>query len=109
MLLVTLSTAATLFVATPDTALTLADLEGTLIYLAHDAGLSRPEEVTADTLRHTYFAWLVRQGLKLGELPRVGGALAPALIASYAPLAPPGAGRPLEGIDPRYPALATLA
>ena len=84
----------------------LADLQGTLIYVAHDAGLTRPEEVTPDALRHTYFAWLVRHGLKLGELPRIGGALAPAAIATYAALAPPGAGRALEQVDAWYPVLA---
>jgi len=100
---------APLLAATPGSALSLADLAGTLVYVAHDAGLVHPEEITAGALRHTCFAWLVRQGLRLGELPRVGGALAPAQIASYAPLAPPGAGRSLEQIAPWYPALATLA
>ncbi|MGE3774621.1 MAG: hypothetical protein AB7I32_16980, partial [Gammaproteobacteria bacterium] len=100
---------APLFAAAPATTLTLADLEGTLVYVAHDAGIAHPEEVTAAALRHTCFAWLVRHGLKLGELPRVGGTLAPAQIASYAPLAPPGAGRTLEQIEPWYPALAALA
>lgn len=99
---------APVFAAAPGTMLSSADLEGTLVYVAHDAGLSRPEEVSSEVLRHTYFAALVRQGLKLGELPRVGGALAPSVIAAYAPLAPPGAGRVLEQIDPWYPALATL-
>jgi len=87
----------------------LADLQGTLTYVAHDAGLSRPEEITVETLRHTCFAWLVRQGLKLGELPRVGGALAPSVIASYAAFAPPGAGLSLEQIAQVYPALAAVA
>lgn len=98
-----------LFVAAPGTALTHADLEGTLVYVAHDAGLAHPDQITIAALRHTLFASLVRQGLKLGDLPRVGGALAPAVIASYAPLALPGAGRTLDQIDPWYPALASLA
>jgi len=88
---------------------TVADLQGTLTWVAHDAGLSRPGEVTIETLRHTCFAWLVRQGLRLGELPRVGGALAPSVIASYAVFAPPGAGLSLEQIPRVYPALATVA
>jgi integrase len=93
--------------ATPDgTPLTRADLLGTLVYVAHDAGVARPEEVTADALRHTGFAWWVRQGLKLGELPRLGGLLTPAQIASYASYAPPGAGRTLTQIGGFYPALA---
>jgi succinoglycan biosynthesis transport protein ExoP len=87
----------------------VADLQGTLTWVAHDAGLSRPGEVTVETLRHTCFAWLVRQGLRLGELPRVGGALAPSVIASYAVFAPPGAGLSLEQIPRVYPALATVA
>ncbi|MBI2802097.1 MAG: hypothetical protein HYX63_17745 [Gammaproteobacteria bacterium] len=85
-----------------------ADLDATLTYLAHDAGVSRPDEVSVAALRHTYFAYLVRQGLRLGELPRVGGALAPVLLASYAPYAPPGVGRRLEEIDAVYPALHAL-
>lgn len=88
--------------------LTTTDLDATLTYLAHDAGISRPDEISVAALRHTYFAYLVRQGLRLGDLPRVGGALAPALLASYAPYAPPGAGRRLEEIDAVYPVLHTL-
>jgi len=85
------------------------DLQGTLTWVAHDAGLSRPGEISVETLRHTCFAWLVRQGLKLGELPRVGGALAPSVLASYAVFSPPGAGLSLEQIASAHPALATLA
>ena len=85
------------------------DLQGTLTWVAHDAGLSRPGEISVETLRHTCFAWLVRQGLKLGELPRVGGALAPSVLASYAVFSPPGAGLSLEQIASAHPALATVA
>jgi succinoglycan biosynthesis transport protein ExoP len=87
-------------------ALTEADLAGMLTWVAHDAGLSQPAELGFETLRHTYFAWLVRQGLRLGELPRVGGALPPQLLASYAAFAPPGAGRSLEEVAQVYPALS---
>lgn len=86
-----------------------ADLAGTLLYLAHDAGLARPEEITLESLRHTCFAYLVRQGLKLGELPRIGGAIAPAVLASYANYSPPGAGLALEQIPACYPALAAMS
>lgn len=100
---------APLFAAPDGTPLTRADLLGTLVYVAHDAGVAHPEEVTADALRHTGFAWWVRQGLKLGELPRLGGMLTPAQIASYASYAPPGAGRTLTQIGGFYPALADAA
>lgn len=91
------------------TALSDADLAGMLTWVAHDAGLSRAAELGFETLRHTYFAWLVRQGLRLGELPRVGGALPPQVLASYAAFAPPGSGRALEEVAQVYPALSALA
>ena len=100
--------AATLFAAPDGTPFTGADLAGTLTCLAHDAGLARPEEITLESLRHTCFAYLVRQGLKLGELPRVGGTIAPAVLASYAGYAPPGAGLALEQIPACYPALVAV-
>ncbi len=103
------ATTGLLFQAPDGAPMAAGDLNGTLTYLAHDAGLARPEDITPDTLRHTCFAYLARQGLKLAELPRVGGHLPPAVLASYAVYAPPGAGQKLEQIPAIYPALVTMA
>jgi uncharacterized protein involved in exopolysaccharide biosynthesis len=74
--------------------------------LALDAGLAHAHEVTADALRHTYLAYLVRQGARLTELHRVAGRMDSAVIQRYAPLSPAGASRPLAQVDLTYPLLA---
>ncbi len=66
---------------------------------ATDAGLERPHEVTPAAIRHTLLAHLVRQGLRLSELPRIAGPMEPAQLAAYGHLSPPGPGRPLEAVD----------
>ncbi len=77
----------------------VAELDALLLCTAHDAGLDRPERVTAGAIRHTFLAHLVRQGLRLADLPRVAGLLAPAVLASYGRMAPPGPGLALERVD----------
>ena len=65
-------------------------------------------EVTAETLRHTYLAWLVRQGARFAEIGEFIGRLSPAAHHEYLLLAPPGPGRPMEEIDPVLPVLREL-
>ncbi|RMF81287.1 MAG: site-specific integrase, partial [Nitrospirae bacterium] len=73
--------------------------------IAEEAGLSRPEEVTPEAVRHTYLAHLVRQGLDPAELPRIAGPLPPPVAAAYARLAPRGRGRTWEEIDATPPGM----
>lgn len=89
--------------------LTGHDLEGLLTCAAYDAGVTNPSELSAQALRHTYLAFLVRQGVRLGELQRVAGRLAPATLAGYGVFSLPGAGCALEDIDLLYPALGKIA
>jgi len=81
------------------------ELMALLACLAHDAGLVNPDEITPQLLRHTYLAFLVRQGVRLSELGRVAGPLSPTALAAYGALSPPGQGVLLEQIDAAYPAL----
>jgi polysaccharide biosynthesis transport protein len=74
--------------------------------LAVDAGLAHAAEVTPDVLRHTYLAFLVRQGARLTELHRIAGRLDSATVQRYAPLSPTGASRPIGQVDLAYPLLA---
>jgi polysaccharide biosynthesis transport protein len=74
--------------------------------LAVDAGLAHAAEVTPEVLRHTYLAYLVRQGARLTELHRVAGRLDSASVQRYAPLSPAGASRPIGQVDLAYPLLA---
>ena len=84
------------------------DLEALITCAAHDAGLTRPSEVNAKTLLHTYIAYLVRKGVKLSDLDNVVGKIPPAVLAAYGVFSPPGTALPLESIEPVYPALHTF-
>ena len=86
-----------------------ADLEGLIACAACDAGLSDPVEVTSELLRHTYAAYLVRQGVRLADIISIIGPMAPAALREYGRLSPPGPGLPLERIDPVFPALRQRA
>jgi len=93
---------------TAGAALEVADIEGYVACAARDAGLARPEEIGADSLRHTLIAYLARQGVRLGDLDTLVGWIAPAAFTEYARLSPPGAGIALAEIDPVMPALRAL-
>jgi len=80
------------------------ELEALLRTCAHDAGLDAASRVDLAALRHTYLAFLARQGVRLGELARLAG-LAPGEVERYRPLAPPGRGRALAEVARVYPAL----
>ena len=82
-----------------------ADLEGLIACAACDAGLANAVEVNSEVLRHTYLAYLVRQGARLADLGGIIGPVAPAVLREYGRLSPPGPGLPLEQIDPVFPAL----
>jgi succinoglycan biosynthesis transport protein ExoP len=70
--------------------LTMQELAGQLLVAAHDAGIERPQEVTPAALRHTYVAFLVRQGARLADVTRWVGTLDADLLSAYSQLAPRG-------------------
>ena len=82
------------------------DIETALIIAAHDAGIDRAGELSPASLRHTYLAFLVRQGIRFHDLTRLVGRLPPQQLTAYAGTAPRGEKRPLEAIDLVLPALA---
>jgi uncharacterized protein involved in exopolysaccharide biosynthesis len=81
-------------------------LAGRLALLAHDAGLARPGEVDAESIRHTYICWLVRQGARLTEVERILGQLPAAELVRYGAYSPGGTARPLADLDALYPVFA---
>jgi succinoglycan biosynthesis transport protein ExoP len=85
------------------TALEPADLAGMVAAAAHDAGLAVAGGVTTEALRHTYLAFLVRQGARFADLARIAGYLPPTALMAYGPLSPPGPGRPLDAVNLSYP------
>ncbi|MDC6166938.1 GumC family protein [Paucibacter sp. XJ19-41] len=80
-----------------------AAIEAAAIAAAHDAQLARPQTVTADCLRHSYIAFIVRQGLRFAELPQVVGRLSPELLNALSELLPDGRRVPLEAIERLMP------
>lgn len=93
----------------PDgTSIGAPDIEGLIACAAHDAGLAESSCITSAVLRHTYVAYLVREGVRLGEIERQVGRLPPALFTDYSRLSPAGPRLSLEQIDPTLPAMRRL-
>ena len=80
--------------------LTEATIATALLYAAHDAGIDAADAVTPQTLRHTYIAFLVRQGMRFLELARLVGALPSERLSAYKRLAPVDASDPVERVLP---------
>ena len=66
----------------------LDDLTADLLYAAHDAGIEQPATVTPAALRHTYIAFLARQGIRLSDLIKLVGRLPADQAAVYSAYAP---------------------
>ncbi len=88
--------------------LSAADIASAVTSSAFDAGLDQPQSVTPESLRHTYVAFLVRQGLRFGDLGRVVGRLSSEMLNALAPLAPAGERQPLASVQRVMPAVAAL-
>lgn len=86
-----------------------AELKATLYFAAVDSGLAHPEEITAEAIRHSYIAYLIRQGLRLSDLEQLVGQLDPALMLVYGGYSPPERGLPLTAVDVIHPALLNAA
>lgn len=81
------------------------DLSAALVCAAVDSGLPDPQGITAETIRHSYIAYLVRQGLRLSDLEQITGYLEPSVISSYSAYSPPQQGRHIYEIELLHPAL----
>ncbi|MDD5578905.1 MAG: integrase [Methylobacter sp.] len=85
------------------------DLAASLLCAAIDSGLSNPMEITAEAIRHSYIAYLVRQGLRLSDLDLIVGYLAPFAISTYSAYSTPEQGRAIDDIELLHPALIDIA
>jgi integrase len=72
---------------------------------AHDAAIEDAPQVTSACLRHTYIAFLMRQGIRFADLTRLVGPLPAEAIGAYSALSPAGARRDFAQIQVLYPAL----
>ena len=89
-------------------AMTEADLDAALLYAAHDAGIETAGEVTPPALRHTYVAFLLRQGMRFSDLAKLVGHLPAETLAAYKLLAPAGPRQSPEPVDRLLPAIRAL-
>jgi integrase len=87
-------------------ALSSSDLAGLIAAAAHDADIDQPETIDAQTLRHTYISFLLRQGLRLSELEQLVGPVAPSLFLQYRNYLPRER-RSAAEVDAVFPAFAT--
>jgi integrase len=81
-----------------------------ILCAAHDASIERAIEVTPDCLRHTYLAFLVRQGIRFAELTRIVGHLPADTLGAYGALSPAGArvaGGSINVVFPAFPLRAS--
>lgn len=72
---------------------------------AHDAMVPEAETVTAEALRHSYLAFLVRQGIRFADLGRIVGGLPGQLMTAYMGLAPSDVRLNLEQVRLTMPVL----
>jgi site-specific recombinase XerD len=80
-------------------------IDAQILCAAHDAGLEAATEVTSACLRHTYLAFLVRQGMRFADLMRLVGPLPADIAGAYSRLSPPGVRRSRPEIRLCHPAL----
>lgn len=86
-------------------AVTVSDLGTRTLCAAHDAGIERAAEVTPGCLRHTYIAFLVRQGIRFSDLADLVGPLPTEVLAAYSALSPAGHRIPADAVQRVYPSL----
>jgi len=89
--------------------LPLDDIRSLVMYAAYDAGIEAADEVTLQTLRHTYLVYLLRQGIRFANIGRIAGSLPQRELAAYMRFAPSQPRRPLEEIELVLPPLRDIA
>jgi len=82
---------------------TTGTVSAQILSAAHDAGIEEVTDVTPDCLRHTYLAFLVRQGIRFADLTQIVGHLPAAMLGAYSALSPPGPLLPRDAINVVYP------
>jgi integrase len=103
--------------AQPDTDLVVGALGGAattdsidarILCAAHDGGLDSASEITAECLRPTSIAFLVRQRIRFADLTPLVGRLSREALGQYSALAPAGSRAAREAVDTVMPAVRDL-
>ena len=80
-----------------------------VFYAADDAALERSPEVTPDVLRYTYLIFLLRQGIRAGDVGRIVGHVPHNDLVANMQRHSPEARLPFEQVERVLPALRELA
>jgi polysaccharide biosynthesis transport protein len=80
-------------------------IDAQILCAAHDATIEDATQVTSACLRHTYVAFLVRQGIRFADLTRLVGPLPAEIVGAYSALSPPGARVTGAQVQRLHPAL----
>lgn len=79
------------------------ELDARLKLAALAGKLSDSDQVDAESLRHTYLLYLVRQGVRLSELEQIVGTMPSKTLLGYRRFSPDEADKPLDQISTVYP------
>jgi uncharacterized protein involved in exopolysaccharide biosynthesis len=99
----TMPTASDLLLGQNGRSETRESIDAQILCAAHDGGLEDPATINADCLRHTYVAYLVRQGIRFADLTSLVGELPTDVLGAYTMFAPPGPRVARERIETSYP------
>lgn len=77
-----------LLVRSPGRPATKDSIDAQILGAAYDAVIEDASQVTASCLRHTYLAFLMRQGMRFADLTRLVGPLAAESMSAYNALSP---------------------
>jgi uncharacterized protein involved in exopolysaccharide biosynthesis len=80
-------------------------IDAQILGAAYDAAIEDAPQVTSACLRHTYLAFLVRQGIRFADLTRLVGPLPTEAVSAYSTLSPSGARLGSGRVNVVYPAL----
>lgn len=94
-----------LFIAAGAHALSADDIAAIVTATAHDAHLDQAQSVTPASLRHTFVAFVVRQGLRFSELHKLVGRLGADQLHALSALAPDSPRIPVDAVQRVLPSL----
>ena len=80
-------------------------IDAQILCAAYDAGIEGAAQITSDCLRHSYLAFLVRQGIRFGDLVQLVGPMSAEMLGMYSALSSPGSRVAREGIMFEHPAI----
>lgn len=83
--------------------LSAAELDSVISYLAHDAGISNPQEINSAVLLYTYLAYLSRQGLRFTLLSDICQQIPEFSLDMFQQFSPPGKKKDYSEIQLNYP------